>query len=96
MSKPSAPPDRSDRTLFPVDHAFVVALRCDSDVEGGHWAGRIEHMSSGQVGNFGSMAELARVVRGFLADNATLTGPGTPQTAGSARPQTQRNDRRVK
>jgi hypothetical protein len=53
MSQPAA----SDRQ-YPVHRAFVVQLGWESDVAHGQFAGRVEHVVSGEVTHFQSPEEL--------------------------------------
>lgn len=55
--------DSSDVPLYPADHAFVIALRRDADVEHGEFAGRVEHMSSGRAASFTSLELLLEFMR---------------------------------
>ena len=57
-----------DRPL-PVRRAFVLQLRADAEVGRGVLVGRIEHVASGRVAHFESLAELLR----FIADAAGST-----------------------
>ena len=53
---------------FPARRAFVLQLRAEANVTGGELTGRVEHLASGRVAHFDSLAELLR----FLA---TVTEP---------------------
>jgi hypothetical protein len=52
---------------LPVRQAFVVQLSTETEVGSEHWAGRVEHVVSGQATHFQSLEELlafmARILR---------------------------------
>ena len=58
MTRPS---ERSP--LLPAHRAFVVQFRVDADVKAGRYAGRVEHVVSGQTAHFYSLEDLL----GFIA-----------------------------
>jgi hypothetical protein len=62
MNKPPA-----DESPLSPHKAFVVQLRENSDVERDQWAGRIEHVTSGQATHFQSVEELLSFVVRVLA-----------------------------
>jgi hypothetical protein len=62
MNKP--PPDESP--LSP-HRAFVVQLREHADVARDQWAGRVEHVASGQAAHFQSLEELLTFIARVLA-----------------------------
>ena len=66
MDKPPA-----DESPLSPHKAFVVQLRENTDVERGHWAGRVEHVTSGQAAHFQSLDELLAFVARVLAAPAT-------------------------
>jgi len=39
--------------------AFVVQFRTETELEQGHWEGRVEHVVSGQATHFHSLEELS-------------------------------------
>jgi hypothetical protein len=53
--------DRTRQSQLPADHAFVVQFRTQA-APAPHFAGRVEHLASGQAAHFGSPEELL----GFL------------------------------
>lgn len=53
-----------DTPLYPSDHAFVIALRRDTDVAAGQFVGRVEHVSSGRTASFADVAGLLAFMRG--------------------------------
>jgi hypothetical protein len=63
----------TDQSALSVHRAFVVQLREQSDVEHGRWAGRVEHVTSGQATHFQSLEELLT----FIAE--ILTSPRKEQ-----------------
>lgn len=66
---------------FPADRAFVIQLRMEADGTREKWAGRIEHISSGQVGHFRSWEEMRAFVQGILSkvdQNLSDGGSGIP------------------
>lgn len=66
MNKP--PGDESPLSPY---RAFVVQLREQADVEKGQWAGRVEHLTSGQAAHFQSVDELLAFVVRVLALRAS-------------------------
>jgi hypothetical protein len=62
MNEP--PPDESPLSPY---RAFVVQLRANADVERGKWAGRVEHVTSGQATRFQSLEQLLAFVTRVLA-----------------------------
>ena len=62
MDKPPA-----DESPLSPHKAFVVQLRENTDVERGHWAGRVEHVTSGRVAHFQSLDELLAFLTQALA-----------------------------
>jgi hypothetical protein len=65
MNKP--PADESPLSPY---RAFVVQLREQADVEHGQWAGRVEHVTSGQTSHFQSLEELLAFITRVLASPA--------------------------
>ncbi len=47
--------------------AFVVQFRAETNVARGHYAGRVEHVVSGQATHFGSLEELLAFIGQVLA-----------------------------
>jgi hypothetical protein len=64
---------------LPVERAFVVQLHVETDVAQGRFAGRIEHVVSGQAAHFDTLESLL----GFI--ERVLTGLRTepPEEPGS-------------
>ena len=54
-------------TPLPAERAFVVQLRVEAAVEQGHYAGRVEHVVSGQSAHFGTLEELLAFMARVLA-----------------------------
>jgi hypothetical protein len=61
------PQDPDRYAPLSVHRAFVVHFRTDSDVAHGRMAGRVEHVASGQVAHFASLAELLAFMGQVLA-----------------------------
>jgi len=61
MSKPP-----SDQSPLSPHRAFVVQLTENMDAEHGRWAGRAEHVTSGQATRFQSLDELLAFVSRIL------------------------------
>jgi hypothetical protein len=59
-----------EESPLPPHRAFVVQLREHSDVPRRRWAGRIEHVTSGQATHFQSLKELLAFVSRILASPA--------------------------
>lgn len=51
--------------------AFVVQFQAETDAEHGHFAGRVEHMVSGQAVRFQSLEELLMFIAQVLAQVRT-------------------------
>ena len=58
---------RADQSPLSPHRAFVVQLREQADVEHGRWAGRVEHVTSGQATHFQSLEELVAFVAQIVA-----------------------------
>jgi hypothetical protein len=58
--------DPSQPTL-PTNHAFLVQLRAQSPEAPMAWAGRVEHVVSGQVTHFHDVGELLTFMQRVLA-----------------------------
>jgi hypothetical protein len=52
--------------LSPERGAFVIQFRASADVEQGRFAGRVEHVASGEVGHFQTPEQLVAFVRHVL------------------------------
>jgi hypothetical protein len=65
MNKPPA-----DESPLSPHRAFVVQLTENTDVTRGQWAGRVEHVTSGQATRFQSLDELLAFVERVLATPA--------------------------
>ena len=48
----------AEKPTLPVRRAFVVQLSAETEGEKGQWAGRVEHVVSGQATHFSSVEEL--------------------------------------
>ncbi len=59
--------DSAGKPSLPVRRAFVVQFRAEADVEGGRFAGRVEHVVSGQASLFHSLNELLAFFAQVLA-----------------------------
>ena len=64
MNKPPA----DESPLLP-HRAFVVQFREHADVARGQWAGRVEHVTSGQAAHFQSLEELLTFIARVLAQS---------------------------
>jgi len=51
--------------------AFVIQFRGETDVEAGRFAGRVEHVVSGQATHFHSLEELLAFIARVLAEVRT-------------------------
>jgi hypothetical protein len=65
------PQDSAGKPSLPVQRAFVVQFRAEADVEGGRFAGRVEHVVSGQASLFHSLDELLTFFARVLAPERT-------------------------
>lgn len=68
---PQAPPKtysnlQTESPLSPYG-AFVVQFQADTTVAHGHYAGRVEHVVSGQAAHFASVEELLAFIGRVLA-----------------------------
>jgi len=59
---------------LPPERAFVVQLQAAPDGAAELFAGRAEHVASGEAARFGSVAELVAFVRQVLASDAMPPG----------------------
>lgn len=64
------------------DHAFVVQFRSDTTVAYGCYAGRIEHVVSGQAAHFASLEELLAFIGRALA---TVRAPPRKKVGANAK-----------
>jgi hypothetical protein len=62
---------------LPPERAFVIQLHAASDGDAELFAGRAEHVASGEAARFGSIPELVAFVRQVLASGATPPGGET-------------------
>ena len=60
------PQDSAEKPSLPVQRAFVVQFRTETDVERGRFAGRVEHVVSGQTTSFHSLEELLSFMASVL------------------------------
>jgi len=58
--------DSEGKPSLPVQRAFVVQFRTETDVERGRFAGRVEHAMSGQASLFHSLEELLAFMASVL------------------------------
>jgi len=58
--------DSEGKPSLPVQRAFVVQFRTETDVERGRFAGRVEHVVSGQATPFHSLEELLAFMASVL------------------------------
>ncbi len=79
-----AVPDLSNAVALPPERAFVIQLHAAPDDGAEIFAGRAEHVASGEAARFGSIPELIAFVRQVLASDATPT-VRTPVLPGSTR-----------
>jgi hypothetical protein len=63
----------ADESPLSPHRAFVVQLRENTDVGRGQWAGRVEHVTSGQATHFQSLEQLLAFVARVLAAIAKQT-----------------------
>lgn len=57
-----------EQALLPRQGAFVIQFRSSVDVEQGRFAGRAEHVASGEVAHFATSEELTVFVRHVLTE----------------------------
>ena len=69
---------------LPAQHAFVVQLTSDTDVEAGRMAGRVEHLVSHRTTRFESFAELVSAMSELLRQAARLAGEQTLDCSANA------------
>jgi hypothetical protein len=73
------PQQPEDQPLFPVRRAFVVQFSAATAVEPARFAGRVEHVVSGQAAPFNSLEELLTFLVQMLRTHATaLEAPLEP------------------
>ncbi len=63
------PPRAATETPFPPDRAFVVQLRRRPTSHAEIFVGRVEHIASGEVTRFGSVAELVDFIARLGAES---------------------------
>jgi len=56
---------------LPPERAFVVQFYADTMLDTAHMAGRVEHVVSGQVGHFHSLATLLSFITRVLVEAET-------------------------
>ncbi len=64
--------DDSRHAWLPPERAFVVQFYADTIFDAAHMAGRVEHVVSGQVGHFHSLATLLSFITGRLVARETV------------------------
>jgi hypothetical protein len=57
---------------LPPERAFVVQFYADTGLDTTHMAGRVEHVVSGQVGHFHSLATLLSFITRVLVEGETV------------------------
>ncbi len=60
--------DNRRRAWLPPERAFVVQFYADTMPDTAHMAGRVEHVVSGQVGHFHSLATLLSFMTRVLVE----------------------------
>ena len=60
--------DDSRHAWLPPERAFVVQFYADTIFDAAHMAGRVEHVVSGQVGHFHSLATLLSFMTRVLVE----------------------------
>ena len=65
----------SSQPTFPTQRAFVVQIHAEANVEQGQIWGRVEHIVSGQVTYFHSLAELAAFLTQVLSGATEASAP---------------------
>jgi hypothetical protein len=63
--------DDRRRDWLPPERAFVVQFYADTGLDTTHMAGRVEHVVSGQVGHFHSLATLLSFISRVLVEGET-------------------------
>jgi len=63
----------TDQSPLSPHRVFVVQLREQADVEHGQWAGRVEHVTSGQATHFHSVEELVTFIATLLTSPTRCT-----------------------
>ena len=64
--------DDSRHTWLPPERAFVVQFYADTMFDAAHMAGRVEHVVSGEVGHFHSLATLLSFITDRLVERETV------------------------
>ena len=64
--------DDRKRAWLPPERAFVVQFYADTGLDTTHMAGRVEHVVSGQVGHFHSLATLLAFITRVLIEAETV------------------------
>jgi len=59
-------------TWLPPERAIVVQFYADTELDATHMSGRVEHVVSGQVGHFHSLAMLLSFMRRVLIGGETV------------------------
>ena len=63
--------DDRKHAWLPPERAFVVQFYADTALDATHMAGRVEHVVSGQVGHFRSLATLLDFITRVLVEAET-------------------------
>ena len=64
--------DDRKRAWLPPERAFVVQFYADTTLDATHMSGRVEHVVSGQVSHFRSMATLLDFITHVLVEAETV------------------------
>jgi len=64
--------DDRGHAWLPPERAFVVQFSADTMLDTMHMTGRVEHVVSGQVGHFHSLATLLSFITGMLVERDTV------------------------
>ena len=65
--------DSSRLAWLPPERAFVVQFYADTGLDMTHMTGRVEHVVSGQVGHFHSLATLLSFITRVLAEREMVS-----------------------
>lgn len=75
---------RGDSPLYPVERSFVIQLTRDAG-PADLFAGKIEHLASGEAFCFSTLAELNELIRNMTAAPFGAPSPQSPQSTQSRR-----------
>ena len=74
--KQEAPREPIPAHQLSVHRSFVVQLYVPTEPQAEVWAGRVEHITSGQRQRFGSLAELAGIVEKLMGNRPDSADTG--------------------